>query len=278
MVAANDLVLNEMFPNPARPATTGDGEPQEIKTADELAGDAVKLLRQSPLYPNLQYVALCHRAAVLRACAKWARQQADEALAVSDQAVGLLENPRLSLSEGDIGRAEFLSQYTQAFDQLIEWHGGAPRGSRPWSAPNCAATGACSTGSVPTATRPADRLRSQLYRAAEQAFQDSTRLARELKRLDDAATSDRPADADAAKKKLKEDFGKAQNHYEELQREILAKTPAGQAGFGRVLSRSDVEKVIKDRVLSRNDLAIYYHVGVSNSYLFVLGLAPPTLG
>ena len=34
----------------------------------------------------------------------------------------MVEQPRMSLAEGDLIRAEFLAQYTAAFDQLVAWH------------------------------------------------------------------------------------------------------------------------------------------------------------
>ena len=84
--------------------------------------DAAKLLDESPFYPTLHYATLCHRAAVLRACARWEPSRDDEALHCLKEAVTLLEIPRLNLSETDVARAEFFFQYTPAFDQLIEWY------------------------------------------------------------------------------------------------------------------------------------------------------------
>lgn len=279
-----DLLVNEMFPNAARPAARGlpsaastrveptQSEPPEIKTADVLAGRAADILEKSPLYPNLQYITLCHRASVLRARAKWDRKQADKALDCLERSVTLLEHPRLSLFEGDVARAEFLSQYTQAFDQLIEWHCLC---DEPLEALVYAEL--CRNRTLLDWIRSnGDDGRRQaaepLYHDAEEAFRDSTRLARALHDMDAAAAkSGRPPDP-GTRTKMLEEFNGANEQYEKRRKEIQEKALSGQVGFGEVLDRDHVRKVLRERILRKKELAIYYHVGSSNSYLFVLGL------
>ncbi len=135
LLAGYDLLLSESVParashgaigSSSADATSGqrkEREPKELTSADEWVGRAAQILKDSSLF-NLKYLTLCHRAAVLHARAAWNREPKldDEARARLEEAVALLELPGASLSEGGVARAEFLSQYSQAFDQLIEWH------------------------------------------------------------------------------------------------------------------------------------------------------------
>ncbi len=280
VLAKYDAVRSDMLPTAARPGAVNSAwsaptevEPEAIATADVLAGQAAEILEKSPMYPNLQYITLCHRASVLRIRAAWNPEQNGKALACLKQAVALLEHPRLSLSEGDVARAEFLSQYTQAFDQLIEWHRlqGKPLEALVYAE-------LCRSRTFLDWIRSngddAQRLATdqKLFLAAEEAFKDSTRLARELERMDAAAArTGRLPNLDARKKKL-DDFNRSKQQYEERQEQILEKNRPGQAGFGKILRFDAVKAILQDRILHRNELAIYYHVGASNSYLFVLGL------
>jgi CHAT domain-containing protein len=247
---------------PSASSASPEAEPKTIETADYWASRAADILEKSPLYPNLQYITLCHRASVLSVRAKWDPAQADKARTCLEEAVSLLERPRLGLSEGDVARAEFLSQYTQAFDQLIEWH--YMRGENVEA---LAYAELCRNRTLLDwiHSKGEDAQRQATDGELEGAFQDTTRLARELERMD--------VDTGARAEKLK-DFKHAEERYEKRQREILKKTMPEQAGFGEVLSKGDVEKFLHDRIRYKKELVIYYHVGASNSYLFVLGLDP----
>jgi CHAT domain-containing protein/tetratricopeptide (TPR) repeat protein len=278
-LARYDAVRSDMLPNPARsaavnsaPSVPREVEPGEIKAAQDWARQAADILEKSPLYPSLQYITLSHRAAVLRAAAAWHPDQEGEALKCLKHAVTLLENPRLSLSEGDVARAEFLSQYTQAFDQLIEWHHlhGRPLDALVYAelCRNRTLLDWIRSNSDDTQRQAAD----PLHQRAEEAFKESTRLGRALERMDKVAKSG-VLDSDVRNETLKT-FNAAKKQYEELQKEILKKTTPGQAGFGEVLDFDEVKKILQERIRDRNELVIYYHVGVSNSYLFVLGLDP----
>ena len=241
MRATYDAVWGDQLPNPAKLAGDASSSPvaarvippeselKDLIAADDLVGQATRILADSPLYPNLQYIALCHRASVLRVRAQWDREHngeafghlKKEALDCLDKAVALLEQPRLSLSEGDVARADFLSQYSQAFDQLIEWY----RLDDPTKALVYAEL--CRNRSL------LDWIRSngddpqslntdqELLHKAEEAFEKSTHLAAELESMDEEAKvakkSDRSPDPDVRNRTLDE-FKDAKQHYEELQR------------------------------------------------------------
>ena len=225
LAAAYEVVGSENVSAAAPPGAKGspaaaatglrrkDREPKELARAYEWVERAAELLKDSSLF-NLRYLTLCHRAAVLHARAAWNPELKwdDEVRRCLEDAVALLERPRESLSESDVARAEFLSQYTQAFDQLIEWH--------------------CRHGNA---------LRALAY----------AELCRNRSLLDSMRCSG--------------DDGR--------QGQVPAERAPGQAGPGEVLDVKDIESKLQDRIL-RRDLVIYYHVGPSNSYLFVLGLDP----
>jgi CHAT domain-containing protein/predicted nucleic acid-binding Zn-ribbon protein len=246
-------------------------KPDDLDRADESAGLAADSLAGSPLYPSLRCLALCQRASVLWARLRWYppadkddREHLDETAGkCPEEAVSLLEMPRLSLTEGDIARVEFFSQYSQAFDQLIEWH---RLHNRPVPAlayaELCRSRSLydwlCSNGGGPQG-RELDNWRKELYQKARHWNGPET-----------PTKGGWPADR-GEQQRARDTFNAAQRSYNDREQEIIGQSAAGRAGFGKVLQVSGMENVLRP-VLERKDLVIYYHLGVTNSYLFVLGL------
>ena len=152
---------------PRRPVSQGRGAPQQnwlvstgrratlcaaavrdslLAEADGKAREAIDILERCQLYPSLQYVALCHYAEVLRSRAVSAPELNQEVRRCLERAVALLEQPRTSLAEEELMRAEFLSQYTAAFDQLVAWHVENHDPAEAWSTRSSVAAGRFSIG------------------------------------------------------------------------------------------------------------------------------------
>ena len=86
-----------------------------LMDAERKAREAIGILKAYPLYPSLRHIALCHGAEVLRMRADLEPALAQEALACLEEAVALLEQPRIGFVEGDVASAEFFAQYIPAF-------------------------------------------------------------------------------------------------------------------------------------------------------------------
>ena len=94
-----------------------NGADNPLLVAKELASEAVDLLGEIDVYPNLRYAALCNYAQLVRVSG----DGEGRAIAYLEQAVRLAERPRLSTFGGDILRAEFFVRYATAFDLLVAW-------------------------------------------------------------------------------------------------------------------------------------------------------------
>ena len=88
-----------------------------VDDADKYSESAVKLHEQVGAYPNLQFMALVTRAQVLRA-----KQENDPSRAMLDQAIALVESPRATTTGAETERAEYFSQFSVAFDLLVDWN------------------------------------------------------------------------------------------------------------------------------------------------------------
>lgn len=231
--------------------------------------EAISILDSCQLYPSLHYVVLCHYAEVLRAQAISDPGLKQEVPKCLEQAVALLEQPRVSFAEGDLVRAEFLSQYTAAFDQLVAWY---VENHDPAEALVCAER--CRSRMF------LDRLRREGYDLTRTLLQkdpdlllEATKLARHSAELGKKlrAIENRPAD-DALHKELQE----VCQENTKLQQQILQESPLGDAGFGKLLSRSEVRDTVTNRI-SKGPCTLYYYVGAADCYLFVLGVPPGVL-
>lgn len=107
----------------AQQAGRPSASPPLLATAESKAREAVDIVENSPSYPGLHFVVLCHYADVLRMqAARVSKPNPEEVARRLAQAVRGLEDPRGGLAEDDSLRAEFLAQYAAAYDQLVAWY------------------------------------------------------------------------------------------------------------------------------------------------------------
>jgi CHAT domain-containing protein len=254
VVSGYDAVWSDMLPGAAK-----ERMPQELEDARKYVNSATALLENSPIYPTLRYVTLCHRAAVLRACAGWGNVPDAEIERCLKDAVAVLETMRLSLSEADEARAEFFFQYTQAFDPLIEWYRlhDQPREALIYAElcrNRTLLDWICSNGG-----EDQQKVREQLQDGAE-------KIAGLTRQLQDMAP-----EAKESRTKLLTELNAVSDGLNKKLQEVTNTTRAARAGFGKALTHGEVDRIIK-ACIKRNDLVLYYHVGAANTYLFVLGL------
>lgn len=271
VISRYDAAWSDMLPGgPQASAADSTGEakggpgeqiPQDVRDARARVAHAAALLEESPIYPTLQYAALCHRAAVLRAAARWDRHPSlnDEIERCLTTAVKLLEIPRLSFSESEVDRAEFLFQYTQAFDQLIEWYRQHDETKKALIYAEM-----CRSRSL------LDWIGANGGDDQQMAMERTQKEAEKIDRLTRQAESPVPG-ANAERNKMLAEIETARLEYVDKRQRELNRTAAGRAGFGKILTREDASEIIQDRI-DRRDLVLYYHAGASNTYLFVLGL------
>jgi CHAT domain-containing protein len=189
----------------------GKGEvPRDLANARRSVETALAQLKEidsredTPADANLHYVALCHRAAVLRACAPCEPSLDGEVKNSLVAAVNVLETPRAHVSGEDVTRADFLFPYSEAFDQLIEWH--------------------------------------RRHQQPEESLIDAE-LCRNRALLDCIRRNE------------------GDHPY------------VPRSGFGARLERKDTRETIR-KCVDGKDVVLYYHMGLSSTYLFVIGLEP----
>ncbi len=105
----------------------------DLERADEFSRQAVELADKLDGFPSHHYMARCTRARVLLALAKGLRGGPDasagaaealeaEAIRLLEQAVDEVEAPRASTIGAESERAEYFSQFSTAFDLLVDLH------------------------------------------------------------------------------------------------------------------------------------------------------------
>jgi CHAT domain-containing protein len=241
-----------------------------LAAADKMSDQAVRLSAEMRVYPNLQYVALCNRAAILRAQGGAATISAMQCLR---EAVDLIERPRTELSTNDIVRSGYFARYAAAFDLLVAW---SVEDRRPESALQCSEL--CRNRSF------LDRIRSDgvrlidsvaekdlsVVKEEESLLAQYATISAELAAINEISPSARVATTEQRKPALQASLDDIDRKFSKNRRNICQLSLVYQNTLGKPLAEDEVLGAIS-RFLASGELGLYYHIGASGGFAFLLG-------
>ena len=244
--------------------------------ADSLSAQAVRLAVELRIYPNLQYLTLCNRAAILRA---QSGTKAGSAISSLIEAVALLERPRMVISSNDATRAGFLARYATAFDLLVAW---SVEDRQPDAALRYAEL--CRNRSFLDhisidGVRFADNLAEKdrfLAKHEEELLAQYAAISAKL-----AATSETDPAAPAVNREARKAAFQASlddicRQFTENRRHIRQMSPVYQNTLVKPLAKEEVQTAIS-QFLESGELGLYYYLGAGGSFAFLLGAEPGTI-
>ena len=230
--------------------------------AEKLYREALVMQAQDQRFPTLHYVALCGLAQILHD-----RGETEQAQELVRQAVELIEVPRAGVYGGESERAEFFAQYESAFDLLVDWHlerqqiaeavAFAERGRNRTFLDELQLAGVNLLDTLDGVTGNALKQQEAELRKKVNSAMNRVRSASEA---NDIAQQN-------------QELSEAQRQYTEVWKEIRNASPFYRDLLARKLDVGSLP-MMRQKLLNRDNLMLFYYLGDEHGYLLVLGAAP----
>lgn len=247
-----------------------------LNEALTLASKAAERLEEIQVYPGLYYRALLVRAKILRRQARQLRGAHQDAtatekmrLAIADLMIATrqVETPRFASLGSDADRAEFFSQFVEAYELLVACLAQVGRFEEALAFSQISRNRTfieqvlISEGDLRAELEPLGKagLLDELAKVA----QTRDRLKSELQRALDRS------DQQQSLARLRQDLANSQRQYDRISSEIRRQSTSYRNLLDGGLSPDDWIQARK-QILRRNEAMLVYHLGDSGSYLFVV--------
>ncbi|HTM52948.1 MAG TPA: CHAT domain-containing tetratricopeptide repeat protein [Pirellulales bacterium] len=248
-----------------------------LKQAEECAGNAIQLAQRLQAFPGLHYRALLSRAKIYRRQArKLETGEAEQARAVQaaiedlKSAVLVVEQPRTASLGADPERAEFFSQFIEAYELLVTLfvEAGDFESALAYSQISRNRT------YIEQVKVPSNELRAELTEthqheldALNRAVEKYDALRKEIRQRSNSPMT--PAQLSSYEDKWVRPLIDAQRDCDRLANKVRQLSPSYQNLLRRGLSIDDWAPA-RDRVLGAASVLLVYHIGPSASQLFVV--------
>jgi tetratricopeptide (TPR) repeat protein len=231
--------------------------------AEALYRRAADLLRKGPrALPATHFISLWRRAEVAHQDGR-----RDEALHLLGEAVDVAEAARLGLYGDARQRTAFFAQFVMAFERLVDWN---VRAGQPEEACRAAARGRSRALLDQLQLAGVDPRRALSGESGERLRAKEAELRRQIAALQARSRLVPMGDDEGPEsRKLRTELEKAQQEYADTWREILNASPL----YRRLAADtgSDTLTALRERVLRRDNLLLWYWIGRERSYLFLVG-------
>ena len=283
LAEANVLRYDVKLKNP-KDKSSNKSRDEILVEADRNAKLAVELAARLEAYPALNYRALVTRAKILHRQAKAstaapsdqaALDRLKEAIHCLESAVQMVETPRSSALGGDRERAEFFSQFIEAYELLVSW---LVEQKDEISIEKAAAYSQISRNRtfVEQVLVPEDELRKELehQQVGKSALLDQRRKSAErceqLRRQVQQATGETPA-SNVSQPQVDQEIRLlrlAEAEYAELN----ARIHEASRKYRQIVSglREEDWRLARKQLVGPNDVLLIYHLGPSSSELFIV--------
>ncbi len=236
------------------------GQPSE---AESLYRKALALQQTIQAYPAVHYLTYCNLAEILHSEGKL-----DEAIALLQEAVKLVEAPRAATVGAEEQRAEYFAQFASAFDLLVAWNLQAGRIDEAFQyaerGRNRTFLDQLSLAGVDlreTLTGPG----SKDLLARERALR--AKLGTLRGELQAAASAAPPSES---LEKLAKEYATAQDQFAQVWTDIRNASPFYREQLGRGAPIGSLS-AIRNMVGESKGLMLFYYLGSQESHLLVIG-------
>lgn len=254
----------------------GQSRDTVLDSALTQASEATERLEKMQVYPGLYYRALLVRAKVLRRQARQLRESHRDAealdkldLAIADlkNATSQVEAPRFASLGADAERAEFFSQFVEAYELLVTCLVQRERFDEALAYSQISRNRTF----IEQVLVSEEDLRAELEPLGKASLLPEMAKVAQLRdrlKADSQRALDHPGQSNDLAQ-LRQDLAAAQRQYDRLSGEIRSVSGAYRNLLDGGLRPEDWTRA-RQQILQRNEAMLVYHLGDSGSYLFVV--------